>query len=653
MGSRKLLHDRDCVILGLAWPYHWTDHLSMNSTTAARERSIATILLLSALMVFIGTANTSESVMAAGTSEKSVTERARELVHGGHTDEAVQLLRATLETSPRDLDARLALANIYAGIHQDDEAQQEFREALRLHPGSPSAEIALGTFYANTGALVAAEKVLDASVREHPKLSEARAELALVEAREHKYKDAEANLRLVAPPADREGRVGFYRLSASIQTGLGQSGAAAHAMEQALQAMPQDETLQLLTAVAEAEAGEWQACLRNVGPLYKSHPTYNAGVILLKAQLAIHQNFESTLQTLDGLDLPPEKKLELRVNLGELLAGANRHEEAAKEFLAASEIAGGHDETLLYNLAVEQYDAGQLDNALATVTALRSEKDSAEVEDLAGDIEGQKGDLAAAVRSHETAVSLAPQEERYRLSLGAELLEYGAYQRAASIFQQAAELFPKSSRIYVGLGMATYYIERYDDSVSAFLRADKLDGGSGRALTYLGATQMDSSIGPSPAAVEAICRRAALAPAEPIGVKWCAALVFRQAYLANHQAAAPDIIRRLREAARLAPDDPVADCSLGHALEWTQQLAEARHWLEICVRLRPDSAEDHYRLSRVDEALGLKQQAAEQADLTEKANAAQDQRQSLAQQFAREGFSEPAGLTDTKSSVLK
>jgi tetratricopeptide (TPR) repeat protein len=632
---------------------HWTDDFNMNSVTAAVARSISAIILLSALLTFFAISATVEPVMADEKLQKPVTERARELVHSGQTDEAVQLLQAALEITPGDLDARLALANIYAESHEDDKARQEFREALRLHPGSPSAEIALGTFYANTGELGAAEQVLDGAVRQHPKLAEARAEVALVQAREHKYRDAEANLRLVAPPTDREGRVQYYRLSASIQTGLGRSAAAADAMEQALQAMPRDETLQLLTAVAEAEAHAWQACLRNIGPLYRSHPTFNAGLILLKAELATDENFASTLQSLHALDLPTEQKLELRARLGDLLAGANRHAEAAEEFMAASEIAGGHDETLLYNLAVEQYGAGQLDNALATVTVLRSQKDSAEVEDLAGDIEEQKGDQAAAVRSHETAVSLAPHEERYRLSLGAELLEYGAYQPAVSTFQQAAELFPKSARIYVGLGMASYYTERYDDSVSAFLRADKLDGWSGRALTYLGATQMDSSAGPSPVAVEAICSRAASAPAELMAVKWCAALLFRKAYLADNQAAAPDIIRRLREATRLAPGDPVANCSLGHALEWTHQLAEARHWLEICVRLRPDSAEDHYRLSRVDQGLGLKQQAAEQADLTEKANAAQDQRQALAKEFAREGFRQAGRLTDTNTSILK
>ena len=172
---------------------------------------------------------------------------------------------------------------------------------------------------------------------------------------------------------------------------------------------------------------------------------------------------------------------------------------------------------------------------------------------MAGDIEEQRGNPSAAVHSHQNAIALAPGEERYRLSLGAELLQYGHYDPAVTVFQQAAELFPNSARIYVGLGMAYYFMDKYDDSVAAFLRADKLDGGPGRATSYLGATQVDNAAGPIPAAVDAICDRADSHPTESAAATWCGALLFRKAYLADNQSAAPDVIRRLRVATKLAP----------------------------------------------------------------------------------------------------
>jgi hypothetical protein len=52
--------------------------------------------------------------------------------------------------------------------------------------------------------------------------------------------------------------------------------------------------------------------------------------------------------------------------------------------------------------------------------------------------------------------------------------------------------------------------------------------------------------------------------------------------------------------------------------------------------LQPDSAENHYRLSRVYQSLGLRQAAAEQTAMIAKLSAQQDQREVMARKFARE-----------------
>jgi tetratricopeptide (TPR) repeat protein len=618
--------------------------LDMNRVTIESRKPVSPILVLTAFVML----STALPASAAVGGKTPVTAQAIALARTGHSEEAVRLLQDTLAARPSDLDARLALADIYAESGQADKAEQQFRKALSLHPGSLSAEMALGAFYTSAGSFDAAEQTLGDVVRRHPKLIEARARLALVLARERKYREAEANIRLVPPPADPNARVRHFRLAASIHSGLGDSHAAAHAMEEALGVMPADEDLQLITAVAEANAGDWKACIRNAAPLYRKQPALNSGLLLLRAQAASHLDFTSTLQSLRALDLPDDQKLELRIKSAEILAGADQHAEAVEDLQEALKIGNGGDQTLLYNLAVEQYGAQQFDQASATLASLRAQNDSAEIEDLLGDTEEQKGDLSAAIHSHENAIVLAPGEEQYRLSLGAELLKYRAYAPAVTVFQQAAALFPNSARIYVGLGMAYYFMEKYDDSVSAFLRADKLDGRSGRALGYLGATQADSTAGTVPAAVEAICGRAGSKNPEPAMVTWCGALLFRKAYLAGNQSAAPEVISRLRLAAKLSPNDAVANCSLGRALEWTEQLAEARHWLELCIRLRPGSAEDHYRLSRVYQGLGLKQAAAEEADLTDKANAEQDQHQAMADKFAHEMLGQSKSSADPK-----
>src|SRR5271170_3611514 len=252
-----------------------------NYKVAVRATAMLPIFLATAFVILAGVTSMVRVGLAEQNSTASATERATQLVRAGRAEAAIQLLRVTLAARPTDLDARLALADIYSRTSRNREAEDEFREALRLHPDSSSAELALGAFYVSAGSLSAAEQVLDAAVVRHPTVTAIRMQLALALAGQHKYQDAEANLRLVPPPADPSARVRYFRVAASIHSGLGDSHAAAHAMEEALRVTPADPQLQLLASVVEAEAGEWQACLRNVAPLFAKHPDPDSGLLLL------------------------------------------------------------------------------------------------------------------------------------------------------------------------------------------------------------------------------------------------------------------------------------------------------------------------------------------------------------------------------------
>lgn len=609
----------------------------MNPESATRT----TWLLFLATLIVVAVSQA--AAVGGGPAEAgklSVEEQARKLVEAGQTGEAERILLQALEAHPGDLDARLLLANIYAGSSELSQAEQEFREALRRHPESAAAALAMGNFFVSTGSLSQAEQVFSQSVRRYPQVNELRTQLTVVLAGEHKYKEALVHMRLMTKPKDPAVLVRYYRLAASIRSGLGDKGAAAHDMESALAVMPADPQLRLLASLTEADAGDWGVCARDVAPLFAENPIPKTGLLLLHAQLATHQDFTTTLQTLRTLNLPDDQRFDLRVQSAEVLASADQHGSAAQEFQDAVAISNPVDLTLLYNLAVEQYSASQFEKAESTLDQLRREQDSAEVEDLAADVEERRGDSAAALRSHQNAVALAPKEERYRLALGAALMKYRAYEPAVEVFEQAANLFPNSARAYVGLGMAEYLTEKYDESVSAFLRAAQLDSDSERALSYLGATQAESLAGPSPPAMDSICGRAETHPRSSISVTWCGALLFRKAYLAGDQPSARAAIRRLRSAIVLAPKDPVANCFLGRALVWTGQNAEARHSLEICVQLRPESAEEHYRLSRLYQELKLKQAAAEQDALASKLSAQPERDEDVAQKLAREMLDE-------------
>src|SRR6202030_2644885 len=108
---------------------------------------------------------------------------------------------------------------------------------------------------------------------------------------------------------------------------------------------------------------------------------------------------------------------------------------------------------LQFNLALAQFRAGRLDDALASVEKCKELGDDADLQDPAGDIQEARGDSLAAVKSYQAAVVLARGEEKYRLSMAVELIRHSNFDAAKTVLKQAEESQPKSWRIELTLGM--------------------------------------------------------------------------------------------------------------------------------------------------------------------------------------------------------
>ena len=77
---------------------------------------------------------------------------------------------------------------------------------------------------------------------------------ALQLAKAHRYAEAAAVIRRVSPPEDRVQRIVFFRLRASIESGLGHSAAAANDMEAATRLAPENLELKIAASLARLEA---------------------------------------------------------------------------------------------------------------------------------------------------------------------------------------------------------------------------------------------------------------------------------------------------------------------------------------------------------------------------------------------------------------
>ncbi len=283
---------------------------------------------------------------------------------------------------------------------------------------------------------------------------------------------------------------------------------------------------------------------------------------------------------------------------------------SAKEMETALDLAP-EDPNLLQASALAEVHANLWEPALAHLKTAARIHDNAALQNLLGDVLEKRGDSLAAIQSYQSAVRQAPQIEEYRFALGLELLRHQTHEPAILVFEKAVQDFPTSSSLRIALGVAYFLVDRDADASRVLLQAMRLDPESAMAAEYLGEMQLIQTASPDPAAVRQLCRFADVHPSQGRAQAVCGGLLLR-----TEQPA----LERLRKAAQLAPEEPIARCQLGKALEADQNWAAARTETEACARLQPDSPEAHYRLARIYRKLGLTDAARREEQLRAEAD---------------------------------
>ena len=548
---------------------------------------------------------------------REVIAEADQALRRGDSQGAIRSLSGWLAGHPRDTEVRIALGVVLQSMGELGGAETAFQTALNNDPQSAAALAALASLREQQGRLPEAEKLLARAAKLQPDSQPQRLEWASVLGRLHRYKEAAAALTSVPPPEPPGERIAYERLKASIDLGLGDAKAAARDMERALRLAPHDQQVLLATGMAESEAGDWREAMAHLQPVFDATLNAAAGLALLRAELAVHADHAATFKRLEFLDLPPDQREGFYTELGAILSAAGFHNECVEALEKAVESDPGKAD-LYYDLALAQFRAGQLDGALESARRSKSLHDDAALESLIGDIQEARGQSLEAVHSYQAAVAFAPDQEQYHLALGFELLRHATFEPALAVFQRAAEQFPKSSRAQIAIGLTHYFLEQYPEAIHALLEASQADPNSVLALSYLGEIQLQQPVTPDPAAIDRICRYPETRPGSAEVLAYCAALRLRVEHDRGDAGPSADVVERLRLAARRAPDDATARCSLGQALEWSREWQEAENEMEACLRLQPDSVEGHYRMANIARHLGQTERAQEEVKLHDK-----------------------------------
>ncbi len=543
----------------------------------------------------------------------SVLTTAQSALAQGDSEKAIAILLEHLLAHPSDVPARLALGQAYLMAGQNERAKTEFQTVLKDAPNNVGAMVALGEILLREGQFDKAEPMLGRAAKASGGDPRIRMQWAVVLARLHRYKEAQNALAGLAAPTGAEDRIGFHRLKASIASGLGDLSAAASDMEKALTLKPQDAELKMATAAAQLQSGNWRRAANLAEPLYSRTRDPQAGLVLLEAQLGMHRDFQKTLELLGATQLQPAEELVFRQRLAEVLIAHGEFSASIKELARAVELDAKRGD-LAYNLALAQFKAGRLDDALESAEKCRALGDTANLEDLLGDIQEARGDNLAAVRSYQAAMSLAPNEEKYRLSLAVEFVRHQSFDAARTVLKQAEELWSKSWRIQLALGMVEYFAGSDEVASRILMHAAELAPEPETALQYLGNIQMDQASAPAPAAIAQLCGYADHHPKDGKLQYYCGALLFRRDYVSGDKTHAEEVLRRLHRAADLLANDASPHCQMGKLYRWVERWQDALRESETCVRMDPDSADGHYRLAQIYQHVG--QQERSQQEMT-------------------------------------
>lgn len=197
-------------------------------------------------------------------------------------------------------------------------------------------------------------------------------------AREHRYAEAEATLQGVRAPADPATRLHFT----DEEPPLRQDWAISLRRQKTWTTQPGWRP-KIKTCVSQQASRGLQEQVEN-----HVNPTQNTQAVALRTSAAsANRRYPSA----SGGNSQPRKSVS----------------EAAMEFAAASALAPDRGD-LLYDLALANFGAGHLDDALASAEHAKSAADNGSLESLIGDIQEKRGDPHAAVHAYKPAVNLEP-----------------------------------------------------------------------------------------------------------------------------------------------------------------------------------------------------------------------------------------------------
>jgi tetratricopeptide (TPR) repeat protein len=274
----------------------------------------------------------------------------------------------------------------------------------------------------------------------------------------------------------------------------------------------------------------------------------------------------------------------------------------------------GGDAATGYDLAFALMQAGDLEGAKRQIGQVLTRADAAKLHNLLGEVEGRSGDLVDAAREYHRAAELEPSESNI-FDLATFLLQHkkyvGSLDDSIKFFRYGVAQFPRSSQMMVGLGVALYADNEYDEAVHVLCAAVDLDPKDRRPIQFLGRA---SRVSPQLAQeVDLRLRDFVQRFPENAATNYFYALGLWERGGGDQGKDLVKIEQLLRKAESLSPEWYEPHYQLGVVYEAEKRYGDAIGEMKRAVKIDPDFFPAHFRLAVLYNRMGQRAEASTEA----------------------------------------
>lgn len=300
-------------------------------------------------------------------------------------------------------------------------------------------------------------------------------------------------------------------------------------------------------------------------------------------------------------------------SLGEYYLHREKWPEGVRWLTKAYALSGG-DTATGYDLAFALMQAGDLDGAKRQIEQVLKQTDTAKLHNLLGEVEGRRGNFVDAAREYHRAAELDPSESNI-FDLATFLLQHkkyvGALDDSIKFFRYGVAQYPRSSQMMVGLGVALYAANEYDEAVRVLCTAVDLDPKDRRPIQFLGrASRVSPELGQE---VDRRLRDFAQRYPENAATNYFYALSLWERGGGDEGKDLANIEQLLRKAEDLSPGWYEPHYQLGVVYEAEKRYGDAIREMNSAVKIDPDFFPAHFRLAVLYNRVGQRAEAVAEA----------------------------------------